>query len=248
MKTALVTGATSGFGWAIAEKFAKEGYQLIISGRRLGRLQELAEKLDTPTHIMPLDVCDRKAVDNAVDTLPDAFKNIDVLVNNAGLALGLEPAHKADLDEWITMVETNIKGLLYCTRKILPSMVENGRGHVVNIGSIAGNYPYPGGNVYGATKAFVNHFSLNLKADLLGTPVRVTSIEPGLANTEFSKVRFGGDAEKADSIYEGLEPLTANDIAEAVYWVASQPTHVNINRMEIMPTCQASGALAISRD
>lgn len=248
MKTALVTGATSGFGWAIAEKFSAEGYKVIITGRRTEKLQELAEKLTTPTHILAFDVSDKNAVDEAIDSIPEDFKNIDILVNNAGLALGMEPAYEADLDEWITMVDTNIKGLLYCTRKILPTMVKQGFGHIVNIGSVAGKYPYPGGNVYGASKAFVNHFSLNLRADLLGTPIRVTNIEPGIANTEFSKVRFNGDMEKADSVYENTKPLTAEDIAESVYWATTRPSHVGISSMEIMPICQANGPFAIYKD
>jgi 3-hydroxy acid dehydrogenase / malonic semialdehyde reductase len=172
---------------------------------------------------------------------------VDLLVNNAGLALGLSSADKANLDDWQTMIETNILGLAKMTRAILPHMVENQAGHIINLGSIAGTYPYPGGNVYGATKAFVEQFSLNLRADLSGTGIRVTNIEPGLAETEFSEVRFAGDTQKAAAIYQGLQPLVAKDIAESIYWCASQPAHVNVNRLEIMPTCQAFSALSIAK-
>lgn len=183
-----------------------------------------------------------------MDNLPEKFKTIDVLLNNAGLALGLELAHEANMDDWEAMVDTNIKGLLYMTRKILPAMVERNRGHIVNVGSVAGDYPYPGGNAYGATKAFVSQFTNNLIADLQGTQVRVTNIEPGLAETEFSKVRFKWDEQKADTIYQNAKPLTASDIAETIYWATDRPAHVNINRIEIMPVCQSFGPLVIVRD
>jgi 3-hydroxy acid dehydrogenase/malonic semialdehyde reductase len=182
-----------------------------------------------------------------VKEIPQEFQNIDILLNNAGLALGLGPAHETDLDEWEKMVDTNIKGLLYMTRQILPAMVARGAGHIINLGSIAGSWPYPGGNTYGATKAFVQQFSRNLRADLLGTGIRVTNIEPGLAESEFSIVRFGGDAEKAAKVYEGTQPLTPVDIAEIIYWTASRPAHVNINSVEVMPVCQTWGNFAISR-
>jgi 3-hydroxy acid dehydrogenase/malonic semialdehyde reductase len=201
-----------------------------------------------PTLPLQLDVRDRAAVEAAVADLPADFRDVDVLVNNAGLALGLEPAQRAELDEWETMVDTNIKGLLYLTRTLLPGMVARGRGHVVNIGSVAGEWPYPGGNVYGATKAFVRQFSLNLRADLWGTPVRVTDIEPGLSgDTEFSTVRFGGDTGRAASIYEGTQPLSADDVADAVHWVATRPAHVNINTLSLMPVCQAFAGMRIHR-
>ncbi|MFO7752379.1 MAG: SDR family NAD(P)-dependent oxidoreductase, partial [Desulfobacteraceae bacterium] len=172
---------------------------------------------------------------------------VDVLVNNAGLALGLEPAHRADLSDWEEMVDTNIKGLMYCTRALLPSMAKKGSGHIVNIGSIAGTYPYPGGNAYGASKAFVKQFSRNLRADLAGTGIKVTNIEPGLAETEFSIVRFKGDRDKAAKVYENTEPLVAEDIAQTVFWVVSTPSRVNINSVEIMPVCQAWGPLSVTR-
>jgi 3-hydroxy acid dehydrogenase/malonic semialdehyde reductase len=243
-----VTGATAGFGTAIARRFARDGAALIIAGRRSDRLQALAAELSVPTLPLQLDVRDRAAVEAAVADLPADFRDVDVLVNNAGLALGLEPAQRAELDEWETMVDTNIKGLLYLTRTLLPGMVARGRGHVVNIGSVAGEWPYPGGNVYGATKAFVRQFSLNLRADLWGTPVRVTDIEPGLSgDTEFSTVRFGGDTGRAASIYEGTQPLSADDVADAVHWVATRPAHVNINTLSLMPVCQAFAGMRIHR-
>jgi len=183
-----------------------------------------------------------------VTGLPVEYRDIDILLNNAGLALGLEPAYAADLDEWETMVDTNIKGLLYMTRLILPGMVARKKGHIINIGSIAGSWPYPGGNAYGATKAFVQQFSRNLRADLRGTGIRVTNIEPGLAESEFSVVRFGGDHDKAAKVYEGTQPLTPADIAETVFWTASRPAHVNINSVEVMPVCQTWDNFAISRN
>lgn len=247
-KTIFITGATSGFGEACARLFAQNGYKLILTGRRSDRLEKLRRDLAADTHIITQDVRDKEAVQNDIANLPEGFKDIDVLVNNAGLALGLGPAHEADLDQWETMVDTNIKGLMYCTRYILPGMVESNQGHIINIGSIAGNWPYPGGNVYGATKAFVKQFSHNLRTDLLGTKIRVTNIEPGLAETEFSVVRFNGDKKKAAKFYEGTEPLTAENIADIVLWVTTQPTHVNINRIEVMPVCQSCGPLAINRE
>lgn len=246
--TAFVTGASSGFGDAIARRFARDGWRLVIAGRRRERLDKLAGELEVPVHVIQLDVRDRARVHDAVATLPDPFATIDVLVNNAGLALGLEPAHEASLDDWETMIDTNTKGLAYCTRAVLPRMVAANSGHVVNIGSVAGTYPYPGGNVYGATKAFVEQFSLNLRADLVGHAIRVTNIEPGLAESEFSLVRYKGDREKADRVYAGTTPITPEDVAEAVAWVVSLPKHVNINRVEMMPVCQANGPFAIHRE
>ena len=205
-------------------------------------------KLGEALHPLVLDVTDRAAAEQAVASLPPAFAAVDVLVNNAGLALGLEPADRADLRDWETMIDTNVKGVVYLTRAVLPGMVERGRGHVVNMGSVAATYPYPGGNVYGATKAFVRQFSLNLRADLVGRGVRVTDIEPGLCGgTEFSSVRFGGDEDKAAGVYKGTQPLTAEDIAEAVFWATALPSHVNINIIELMPTCQAAGPFNIVR-
>jgi len=195
-----------------------------------------------------LDVRDKNAVDQTIESLPEGFDKIDVLVNNAGLALGMGPAHTADMDDWEGMIDTNIKGLMYCTRAILPGMVERDRGHVINLGSVAGSYPYPGGNIYGASKAFVHQFSLNLRADLIGHQVRVTSVEPGMAETEFTEVRLKGDAAKAKTVYQGMQPATADDIADVIRYVATTPAHVNINRIEIMPVQQAFQAFAVHRE
>lgn len=243
-----VTGATAGFGRAIAERMVRDGHRVVAAGRRAERLDAL--KADLGERLLPfvLDVTDAAAVAALPGALPEGWRAVDVLVNNAGLALGLDPAQKADLGQWDRMVATNITGLMHMTRALLPGMVERDRGHVVNLGSIAGSYPYPGGHVYGGTKAFVKQFSLNLKADLVGTHVRVTDVEPGLCGgTEFSNVRFAGDDDKAAAVYQGTDPLTAEDIAETVAWVVNLPRHVNINRVEMMPTCQASGPLAIKR-
>ncbi|XPV76061.1 MAG: SDR family oxidoreductase [Desulfovibrio sp.] len=249
MKTIYITGATSGFGEAIARRFASEGWRLVITGRRQERLTQLAEELaPAPVYTSCYDVRDKEAVQKSIQELPEEFKNIDVLVNNAGLALGLSPAHKSDMNDWETMVDTNIKGLLYVTHALLDGMVERNVGHVINLGSIAGTYPYPGGNVYGGTKAFVEQFSKNLRADLLGTAVRVTNVEPGMAESEFSLVRFKGDAEKACSVYDGYQPLTPQDIAEITYWSTMLPPHVNINAMEVMPVAQAFGAFPIHKE
>lgn len=245
----LVTGATAGFGAAMARRFASAGHRVIAAGRRLDRLDALADELGRErVHPLQMDVRDRVAVDAALSGLPSELASIDLLVNNAGLALGLEPAHAADPDDWETMVDTNVKGLMYVTRAVLPGMVARRRGHVVNIGSIAATYPYPGGNVYGATKAFVRQFSLNLRADLAGTGIRVTDIEPGLSGgSEFSVVRFGGDEARAAAVYDGTLPLTPDDVAEAVFWSATLPAHVNINAIELMPVSQSFGALPIQR-
>ncbi len=246
--TALVTGATSGFGHAVAQRLVRDGHRVIAAGRRAERLAALRRDLGQSLMPLTLDVTDAAAVAALPGSLPEGWREVDVLVNNAGLALGLDPAQNADLDHLDRMIATNVTGLVHMTRALLPGMVERNRGHVVNIGSVAGSYPYPGGHVYGGTKAFVKQFSLNLKADLVGSFVRVTDIEPGLCGgTEFSNVRFSGDDTMAAAVYKGIEPLTADDIAETVSWVVSLPRHVNINRVEMMPTCQAPGPTVIKR-
>jgi 3-hydroxy acid dehydrogenase / malonic semialdehyde reductase len=240
--TVLVTGASSGFGAAIVRKFAAADVRVIAAARREDLLADLAK--ETGAIPVVLDIRDTVAVESTLGALGD----VDVLVNNAGLALGLDPAQRADLGDWEQMIQTNCTGLVACTRAILPGMVERGRGHVINIGSIAASYPYPGGNVYGATKAFVRQFSLNLRSDLHGTGVRVTCIEPGMVGgTEFSLVRFGGDQAAADAVYEGTQPLSAEDVSEAVFWSASLPPHVNINTIELMPVVQSFAPLQIAR-
>lgn len=246
---ALVTGATSGFGAAIARRFARAGHHIVAAGRRTDRLSALRAELgDARVTTVPLDVRDRAAVAQAIAGLPPEVAAIDLLVNNAGLALGLEPAHQASLDDWDDMVDTNVKGLMTVTRAVLPGMVARNRGHVVNVGSTAASWPYAGANVYGATKAFVHQFSLNLRADLAGSRVRVTVVEPGMvAGTEFSNVRFHGDDARAAQVYEGADPLTAEDVADTVFWVATLPERVNVNLVELMPVSQSFAGLSISR-
>ena len=251
-QTVLVTGATAGFGEATARRFLAQGHKVIALGRRTERLEALKASLpaDQQKKLLTLavDVCDSAKVDHLAAALPAEFAKVSVLVNNAGLALGLEPAHQAVLSDWDRMIDTNIKGLVHMTRAILPGMVERKRGHVINLGSVAANYPYPGGNVYGGTKAFVKQFSLNLRADLLGTPVRVTCVEPGMcAGTEFSNVRFKGDDGKAESVYSGVQALSADDIAETIFWSATLPSHMNINVLEVMPVQQASAPFSVHR-
>ena len=247
-KIVFITGATSGFGAACARLYAQDGASLVLLGRRRERLAALQEELGVPVHTIAVDIRDRDALLAEIDALPAPFDQVDILINNAGLALGLDKVYEANLDDWDVMVDTNIKGVLYTTRAVLPGMVERGRGHIVNLGSVAGSYAYPGGNVYGGSKAFVNHFSLELRADLLGKGIRVTSIEPGLCETDFSVVRFGGDRERAASVYKGLKSLSAEDIAESIYWATSLPHHYNINRIEMMPVNQSFSALSIQRD
>lgn len=246
--TILVTGASAGFGKAICETLVKAGFRVIGAARRLEKLNELKAQLGDNFYPLQMDVSKTTEIDTALSNLPTEWQQIDGLVNNAGLALGLEPAHKADFNDWLTMINTNIIGLTYLTQQLLPQMVQRNQGHIINLGSIAGTYPYPGGNVYGATKAFVQQFSLNLRADLAGTAVRVTNIEPGLCGgTEFSNVRFKGDDEKAANLYKGANAIQPEDIANAVLWIYQQPPHVNINRIEIMPVSQSFAALNVSR-
>ncbi|MBV8221116.1 MAG: SDR family NAD(P)-dependent oxidoreductase [Solirubrobacterales bacterium] len=248
-RVALVTGASSGLGEAIARRYAAAGVKVVAVARREERLAALVDEFGVDLIFSSvLDVRDRAAIERLVTSLPAGFAEIDVLVNNAGLALGLEPAQDAVLENWERMIDTNCTGLVYVTRAVLPGMVSRRRGHVVNMGSIAGTYPYPGGNVYGATKAFVHQLSLDLRADLHGTGVRVTCIEPGLiGGTEFSEVRFAGDSERAAGLYSGTTPLTPEDIADAVDWATSLPEHVNINVIELMPVVQGFAALPVDR-
>ena len=244
----LITGATSGFGAEMARKFAQTGHKVITTGRRKERLDSLAAELGASLLPVAMDVSDKASIKSALAALPTEWQEIDVLINNAGLALGIEPAHKASLEEWETMIDTNCKGLVTITHAMLPGMVARGRGTVINIGSVAGTYPYPGGNVYGATKAFVDQFTMNLRADLVGTGVRATNIAPGLCGgTEFSNVRLKDDAAAA-KVYEGTVPLTAKDIAETAFWIATLPAHVNINYIEMMPICQGFSPFNIKRN
>jgi NADP-dependent 3-hydroxy acid dehydrogenase YdfG len=243
----LITGATSGFGAEMARKFASHGHKVIATGRRKDRLDALAAELGPALLALEMDVRSKTSIDHALATLSPNWREIDVLINNAGLALGIEPAYKASLEEWETMIDTNCKGLVTMTHRLLPAMVARGSGTIINLGSVAGAYPYPGGNVYGATKAFVDQFTLNLRADLVGTGVRATNIAPGLCGgTEFSNVRLKDDAAAA-KVYEGTLPLDAHDIAETAYWIATLPPHVNINYIEMMPTCQGFSAFAVKR-
>jgi 3-hydroxy acid dehydrogenase/malonic semialdehyde reductase len=245
--TVLITGASAGFGQAMTRRFVRDGHRVIACARRTERLHDLARDLGAAVLPVTLDVTDSAAVAALPGSLPDDWQEVDVLVNNAGLALGLDPAYSAKLSDWDTMIATNISGLVHVTRALLPGMVARNRGHVVNLGSTAGSYPYPGGHVYGASKAFVKQFTLNLKTDLVGTNVRVTDIEPGLVGgSEFSNVRFGDDA-KAAAVYAGTVPLNPEDIAESVSWVVHLPQHMNVNRMELMPTCQSPGPLTVKR-
>ncbi len=246
----LITGASSGFGEACARRYAKSGHPVVLTARSSDRLEALKAELadHAPAHAVSLDVRDRAAVEALVDGLPEGFREVGILINNAGLALGVEPAHEVDTDDWDRMIETNVSGLVHVTHQVLAGMVSRDAGHIVNIGSIAGRWPYPGGNVYGATKAFVAQFSRGLRADFLGRRIRVTNIEPGLAETNFSLVRYKGDADKARRVYEGTRPLSARDVADVVFWTTSVPPHVNINSVEVMPTCQTWGPLAVDRD
>ncbi|MCT7954097.1 SDR family oxidoreductase [Laspinema palackyanum] len=250
-KIVLITGASSGIGAACAQLFAQAGADLILAARRLERVQELgtqlAQQYQIQTHVLGLDVCDRQGVDATLNNLPDPWNQIDILVNNAGLSRGLSKLHEGDIDDWEEMLDTNVKGLLYVTRAVVPGMVERQAGHVVNIGSIAGRVAYPGGNVYCASKAAVRAISDGLKQDLIGTPVRVTEIEPGLVETEFSLVRFHGDRDRAEKVYQDLTPLTGEDIADLVLFSVTRPPHVNISEMLVVPVDQANATLVHRR-
>lgn len=243
----LITGASSGIGEACARVFAQAGAKLILAARRQERLEQLALQLSQEhgceLYLMPLDVCDRTRIQSALDQLPLPWSEIDILINNAGLSRGLDKLYEASIPDWEEMIDTNIKGLLYMTRALVPGMVNRGRGHVINIGSIAGHQTYPGGSVYCATKAALQAISEGLKQDLLGTPVRVSSVDPGMVETSFSEVRFHGDTERAKKVYQGLTPLTAEDVADVVFFCATRSPHVNISQVILMPTDQASATL-----
>jgi 3-hydroxy acid dehydrogenase/malonic semialdehyde reductase len=244
----LITGASAGFGAEMARTFVSNGHRVILAARRTDRIAELATELGDAALPVTLDVTSRPSIEAALAGLPADWKQIDVLINNAGLALNTVPAHEVPLEDWETMIATNCKGLVTMTRLVLPDMVARGSGLVINIGSTAGHYPYPGGNVYGATKAFVEQFTLNLRADLVGTGVRATNLAPGLSGgTEFSNVRFKGDDSAAAKVYEGTTPLSAKDIADTAYWIATLPPHVNVNSIELMPTCQGFSPFTIKR-
>jgi 3-hydroxy acid dehydrogenase/malonic semialdehyde reductase len=246
--TVLVTGATAGFGAAMTRRFVRDGHRVIAAARRTDRLRELRDEIGSAVLPLTLDVTDSSAVAALPDNLPSEWREVDVLVNNAGIALGLDAAQTASVADWDRTVAVNVSGMMHMTHALLPGMVRRNRGHIINLSSTAAIYPYPGGHVYGASKAFVTQFSLNLRADLVGLAVRVTDLEPGLVGgTEFSVNRFGGDTARATAVYAGTVPLSADDIAEAASWVIGLPSHMNINRMEIMPTCQAPGPLAIKR-
>jgi serine 3-dehydrogenase len=243
----LITGASSGIGASCAKIFAEAGAKLILAARRKEKLEEIADRLSkefaTQVYLLELDVRDRQSVEIAINTLPEPWQNIDILINNAGLSRGLSKLHEGDFQDWEEMIDTNVKGLLYLTRYVVPGMVSRGKGHVVNIGSIAGRQTYPGGNVYCGSKAAVRAISEGLKQDLLGTPIRVSCIDPGLVETEFSQVRFHGDNERAEKVYQGLTPLTGDDVADVVFFCVTRPTHVNISEILLVPVDQATTTL-----
>jgi serine 3-dehydrogenase len=247
MRTALITGATAGIGEAAARAFVAAGWRVIGTGRRGDRLDALADELGEAFHGAKFDVRDEATRDAALDALPQAFRTIDLLVNNAGLALGTRPAQDSDVDQWKVMIDTNVVALVSLTRKLLPDLIER-QGAVINLSSVAANYPYIGGNVYGGTKAFVRQFSLGLRADLAGTGVRVTSIEPGMVETEFTVVRTGGDQSASDKLYGGADPMTGEDIARTLLWVAELPPHLNINTLELMPVRQSFAGFSVARE
>lgn len=242
-----ITGASAGFGQAMARRFVKEGHTVIATARRLERLTQLKEELGDNLIPLSLDVRHEEEVKKVIDSLPAGLQKIDVLVNNAGLAVGTTPIQDSQIEDWKTMIETNINGLLYTTHYVLKKMMANQKGHIINLGSVAGEFPYPGGNVYGATKAFVHQLSLNMRADLVANNIRVTNIEPGMCETEFSIVRFNGDEKKASDVYKNMTPLSADDIAETVLWAITRPPHVNINVISLMPTQQAFSAFNVAR-
>lgn len=247
----LITGASSGIGASCARMFAEAGAKLILAARRRDRLEELADRFskdfNTESHLLELDVRDRTQVESILSNLPESWASVDILINNAGLSRGLDKLYEGNIDDWEEMIDANVKGLLYVTRQIVPGMVQRNRGHVVNIGSIAGRAAYPGGNVYCASKAAVRAISDGLKQDAIGTPIRVTEVEPGLVETEFSIVRFHGDRDRADKVYQDLTPLTPDDIADVVFFCVTRPAHVNISEVLVVPVDQANATLVHRR-
>ena len=246
-RTVMITGASAGIGEACARAFAAEGCRLILAARRTSHLMKLASDLDVETHLVTLDVRDRDAVNATVDALPEAWRDIDILLNNAGLSRGLDPLHAGDHQDWDEMIDTNVKGLLWVSRAVIPGMVERDRGHVINIGSVAGHEVYPGGNVYCATKFAVDALGKGMQIDLKGTRVRVSNVDPGMVETEFSLVRFHGDAERADGVYRNFPPLTAGDVADAVVFCATRPAHVNVSDLILWPTDQKTATISHPR-
>lgn len=251
-KIVFITGASSGIGEACARKFASQGANLILNARNMSKLvelkSELSDEFGIEVHLLPFDVRDRNMVTNAIQTLPDEWKSIDVLINNAGLVIGVDKEFEGNLDEWDIVIDTNIKGLLAVTRLVVPGMLERGSGHIINIGSIAGEAAYPGGSVYCATKAAVRMLSDGLRIDLVDTPLRVTNVKPGMVETNFSVVRYRGDQETADNFYKGIQPLTGEDVAESVYFAAAAPAHVQIAEILVMPTNQATGTISFKKN
>ena len=246
-KTAMITGATSGFGAAAVRRFAKAGWRIVATGRRADRLQKLIDEFGKENvFTASFDMRKSDAIEAALAALPESFRNIDLLINNAGLALGTAPAQKASLEQWNQMIETNVTGLVTITHRFLPTLIAQ-KGAIINISSVAATYPYPGGNVYGGTKAFVSQFSLGLRSDLHGTGVRVTSVEPGMSETEFTLVRTSGNQEASDKVYKGADPMTAEDVAETLFWIATLPPHMNINRIELMPVSQSFSPFQVDR-
>lgn len=246
-KTAMITGATSGFGAAAVRRFAKAGWRIVATGRRADRLQKLIDEFGKEkVFTASFDMRKSDAIEAALAALPESFRNIDLLINNAGLALGTAPAQKASLEQWNQMIETNVTGLVTITHRFLPTLIAQ-KGAIINISSVAATYPYPGGNVYGGTKAFVSQFSLGLRSDLHGTGVRVTSVEPGMSETEFTLVRTSGNQEASDKVYKGADPMTAEDVAETLFWIATLPPHMNINRIELMPVSQSFSPFQVDR-
>lgn len=247
MSIIFITGATSGFGLAATHRFITEGWRVIATGRNAGVLQDLKKEYRDAIHCSVFDIRDKVAVNAAVESLPETWRSIDVLLNNAGLSHFFAPIQEGDVDDWDMTIDVNIKGLLYCTRAILPAMLERGSGHVINLGSIGGSHPFPNGNVYASSKAFVNFLSRCMRADLAGTPLRMTSVEPGMAQTNFFLTRFKGDRDAEAATFSGMQPLTADDVAETIYWIATRPAHMNVESIELLAVDQSYGPFTVHR-